>query len=93
MMHAEHPRLFFIGLFQPLGCIWPAAELQARLAARLITGVWKPPKDLRAAIDKELAHPDVRQLDTRATPSPSTIRRSGAGSSPRSRESADERTR
>lgn len=64
MLHADHPRLFFIGLFQPLGCIWPAAELQARLAARRITGAWRPPDDLRAAIDKELARPDVRQLDT-----------------------------
>jgi Flavin-binding monooxygenase-like len=30
--------LFFIGLFQPSGCIWPLADLQARLAANHLTG-------------------------------------------------------
>jgi len=30
--------LFFIGLFQPSGCIWPLADLQARLAAKYLTG-------------------------------------------------------
>jgi cation diffusion facilitator CzcD-associated flavoprotein CzcO len=66
MLHADHPRLFFIGLFQPLGCIWPAAELQARLAVKKMTGDWKVPEGdaLRAAIADELAHPDVPQLDT-----------------------------
>ena len=64
MLHAEHPRLFFIGLFQPLGCIWPAAELQAKLAVRRMRGAWQPPADLRAAIEHELAHPDVPQLET-----------------------------
>lgn len=64
MLHAEHPHLFFIGLFQPLGCIWPAAELQAKLAVEYLQGHRRPPEDLRAAIEAELAHPDVRQLDT-----------------------------
>jgi hypothetical protein len=64
MMHADHRRLFFIGLFQPFGCIWPAAELQAKLAVRAMTGAWRPPADLHAAIAHELAHPDVPQLDS-----------------------------
>jgi cation diffusion facilitator CzcD-associated flavoprotein CzcO len=64
MLHAEHRRLIFIGLFQPLGCIWPAAELQAKLAVRLMCGDWTPPQDLAAAIAGELAHPDVPQLET-----------------------------
>jgi hypothetical protein len=64
MMHARHPRLFFIGLFQPLGCIWPAAELQAKLAVRRMTGAYTPPADLDAAIARELAHPDVPQLES-----------------------------
>jgi hypothetical protein len=64
MMPAQHPRLFFIGLFQPLGCIWPAAELQAKLAVRRMTGAWTPPADLEAAIEHELAHPDVPQLES-----------------------------
>ena len=64
MLPADHPTLAFIGLFQPLGCIWPAAELQSDLFARMLTGVWRPPADLRAAIADELAHPDYPQLDT-----------------------------
>lgn len=57
MMHAEHPRLYFIGLFQPLGCIWPLADHQARLAVREIRGEYRRPADMAAAIRWELAHP------------------------------------
>ena len=64
MVHAQHPHLFFIGLFQPLGCIWPAAELQAKLAVKRVLGFWFPPDDLPAAIEHELAHPDVQQIET-----------------------------
>lgn len=58
------PNLYFIGLFQPLGCIWPGAELQAKLAARHLAGLWKPEGDLGSLIRRELANPDVHQLDT-----------------------------
>lgn len=56
--------LYFIGLFQPLGCIWPGAELQAKLAARHQAGLWSPSEDLSVLIDRELAHPDVAQVDS-----------------------------
>lgn len=64
MIHPEIDNLHFIGLFQPLGCIWPGAELQSKLMARRLAGEWQAPKDLNAAIDRELASPDVRQIDT-----------------------------
>jgi cation diffusion facilitator CzcD-associated flavoprotein CzcO len=64
MFPAQHPTLAFIGLFQPLGCIWPAAELQAKLLARRLSGAWSPPRDLAAAIARELAHPDYAQIAT-----------------------------
>src|ERR1700676_3127562 len=32
MMHQHLTSLFFIGLFQPLGCIWRLADHQARIA-------------------------------------------------------------
>jgi len=38
MLHPEHPSLFFIGLFQPQGCIWPLSDLQAKLAANMLSG-------------------------------------------------------
>ncbi|MCA2980867.1 MAG: NAD(P)-binding domain-containing protein [Myxococcaceae bacterium] len=64
MIHPRYADLHFIGLFQPLGCIWPAAALQAKLMARRLVGRWSPPDDLEAAVHAELAHPDVEQLAT-----------------------------
>lgn len=64
MFPARFPTLSFVGLFQPLGCIWPAAELQAKVLARRLAGTWSPPGDLDAAIARELSHPDYPQLDT-----------------------------
>jgi cation diffusion facilitator CzcD-associated flavoprotein CzcO len=37
MFHPKYPRLIFIGLIQPQGCIWPLSETQAKLAGQLIT--------------------------------------------------------
>jgi len=64
MFPARFPTLAFIGLFQPVGCIWPAAELQAKVLARRWSGAWSPPPDLEGAIRDEIAHPDYPQLDT-----------------------------
>lgn len=64
MLPADLPGLYFIGLIQPLGPIWPAAELQARIAARHLAGLWQPPADLAAAIAAEQRRPDYRQVDT-----------------------------
>mgnify|MGYP003310009786 CR=1 FL=1 len=55
---------YFIGLFQPLGCIWPGAELQSKLAARHLLGQWKPKKPIKDLLAKEMANPDVPQLET-----------------------------
>jgi hypothetical protein len=64
MLPASHERLYFIGLFQPLGCIWPAAELQSKIMARHLTGEWSPAGALPELIRDELATPDVKQLDS-----------------------------
>ena len=64
MIHPTYDNLHFIGLTQPLGCIWPLSELQAKLMARRLTGDWRPPADLEAAIQRELDNPHIRQLDT-----------------------------
>lgn len=60
MMHPEIPNLYFIGLFQPVGCIWPLADYQAKLACAEITGRYRRPADLHAAIQYELDHPHYR---------------------------------
>ncbi|WP_039948496.1 flavin-containing monooxygenase [Leptospira fainei] len=57
MMHADYPNLYFIGLFQPVGCIWPMADYQAKLACLEILGRYQRPKDLKAAIQYEIDHP------------------------------------
>jgi hypothetical protein len=57
MMHADYDNLYFIGLFQPIGCIWPMADYQAKLATMEILGRYRRPKNMAAAIRYELEHP------------------------------------
>lgn len=45
MLHPADPDLYFIGLFQPIGCIWRLADHQARIAALQITGRRRRPTD------------------------------------------------
>jgi cation diffusion facilitator CzcD-associated flavoprotein CzcO len=55
VFHPEHPSLMFIGLVQPLGCIWPLADAQAKLVANYIVGNYTPPADLRQRIAADIA--------------------------------------
>lgn len=64
MMHPDITSLYFIGLFQPLGCIWPGAELQSKIMAREIAGLWNRPSDIKNKIQQELQHPDFKQINT-----------------------------
>lgn len=57
MFYADHSSLYFIGLFQPLGCIWPVADYQAMLACAEITGKYQRPANLKALIQDEIDHP------------------------------------
>jgi len=57
MMHSDYDNLYFIGLFQPFGCIWPLADYQAMLACAEILGRYQRPQHLRMAIRKEMDHP------------------------------------
>lgn len=54
MMLADEPRLSFVGLIQPIGCIWVLAELQAKLIAREVAGKWKRPADMAGRIARQL---------------------------------------
>ncbi len=54
VFHPEHPSLFFVGLVQPLGCIWPLADQHAKLAANYIVGNYTPPADMRERIAHEV---------------------------------------
>ena len=57
MMHADYDNLYFIGLFQPIGCIWPMADYQAKIACLEILGRYQRPKDMAAAIARETSNP------------------------------------
>ncbi|WP_420581588.1 flavin-containing monooxygenase [Reichenbachiella sp.] len=62
MIHDKYPNLYFIGMFQPLGCIWPGSELQSKLAARAIAGKWKRPKNIEALCKRAVTHPHIKQI-------------------------------
>lgn len=64
MFHPEFQNLYFIGMFQPLGCIWPGAELQSKLMAQELIGKWKRPSNLEELCQKEVKNPHYNQIDT-----------------------------
>ena len=53
MFHPDIDNLYFIGLFQPQGCIWPLADYQSKIVAGIISGSLKRPANLYAKIAKE----------------------------------------
>lgn len=54
MMHRKFANLYFIGLFQPLGCIWRLADHQARIAGLQIAGYLERPDDIAERIEREI---------------------------------------
>ncbi len=64
MFHPEYKNLYFVGMFQPLGCVWPMAELQARLMAKELAGQWQRPANIRSLCEKEVKAPHFKQIDT-----------------------------
>jgi hypothetical protein len=60
MMHPDFENLYFIGLCQPQGCIWPLADYQSKIVAKIITGSLKRPEDLHKKIAKEINKPHHR---------------------------------
>ena len=64
MFHQDIPNLYFIGLFQPLGCIWPLADYQALLACMELKGRYRRPADMAAAIAEERDNPHFDFIKT-----------------------------
>lgn len=64
MLHPTIDNLYFIGLFQPLGCIWPGSELQSKIMARELAGKWKRPDNIGQLAKHEVQHPDFNQIKT-----------------------------
>lgn len=53
MIHPQHPSLFFIGLVQPQGCVWPLSDIQSKLAANIIAGKAKLPSNIEVLAEEE----------------------------------------
>ena len=64
MFHPKYENLFFIGMFQPLGFIWPGAEQQSKLLALTIKKAWKRPSNIKYLCEREVSHPHMRQINT-----------------------------
>ena len=64
MFHEKYTNLYFVGMFQPLGCIWPGAELQSKIMARELTGKWKRPANMAKLCEHEVTHPHMKQIDS-----------------------------
>ena len=62
MFHEKYDSLYFVGMFQPLGCVWPGSELQSKIMAREIKGLWKRPKNIKALCDREISNPHLKQV-------------------------------
>ena len=60
MMHPDYETLYFIGLCQPQGCIWPLADYQSKIVARIISGTLKRPEQLHQKIAQEIKKPHYR---------------------------------
>ena len=64
MFHPKMENLYFIGMFQPLGCIWPGAEQQSKLAALAINDEWQRPKNIETLCKREVKQPHMKQIET-----------------------------
>ncbi len=54
VFHPNHRSLYFIGLVQPQGCIWPLADTQSELVAKYIIGEYELPVNLIERINEEI---------------------------------------
>ena len=55
MMPPDMDDIFFVGLIQPLGCIWSLADYQSEIIAHAINGRWQRPADMAYRIAREHA--------------------------------------
>ena len=64
MFHPDYDNLFFIGMFQPLGCIWPGSEQQSKLLSLALQNKWKRPENIVDLCNKEIENPHIKQIKT-----------------------------
>ena len=64
VFHPKYKNLFFIGLVQPMGCIWPLSDAHAKLAANYIAGNYKLPTNIELQIKKDIDRTKSQFIDT-----------------------------
>ena len=64
IMPANIDDIFFVGLIQPLGCLWTLADYQSDLVAHAITKKWQRPSDIERRLAKEHALDAARYSNT-----------------------------
>jgi len=62
--HPKFRNLMFVGLLQPLGCIWPLSDLQSQQIVKYLKNEWKLPKDFQGAVYKLLNNMPYDFIDT-----------------------------
>tara|TARA_B100000676_G_scaffold8387_1_gene7604 strand:+ start:687 stop:1952 length:1266 start_codon:yes stop_codon:yes gene_type:complete len=48
--HPKYKNLMFVGLLQPLGCIWPLSDLQSQQIVKYLRNEWTLPDDFEKAV-------------------------------------------
>ena len=56
--------IYFVGLIQPLGCIWALADYQSELIANAIAGKWHRPRDIKQRLAREHARDAAQYSNT-----------------------------
>ena len=62
--HPKHSNLMFVGLLQPLGCIWPLSDLQSQQIVKYLRNEWNVPKDFEQAVINQQNNMPYDFIDT-----------------------------
>lgn len=62
--HPAYDNLMFVGLLQPLGCIWPLSDLQSQQIVKYLSNEWKLPKDFKKAVQIQQNNMPYDFIDT-----------------------------
>jgi HD-like signal output (HDOD) protein len=54
----------FVGLLQPLGCIWPLSDLQSQQIVKYLRNEWNVPKDFEQAVINQQNNMPYDFIDT-----------------------------
>ena len=62
--HPNFKNLMFVGLLQPLGCIWPLSDLQSQQIVKYLKKEWSLPTDFAKAVSNQLNNMPYDFIDT-----------------------------